>query len=246
MFYAHSLPDASESSWQTLDDHHAGVARLAAEFAVFGASRTAELLGTIHDTGKRAHSFQQRLHGKSGKVDHTSAAYAYLLREWGRGAQATEGQCIARLLAYPLLGHHGGLPDCGSAAEPGTLENRLSGPRLADIPDWKPDTMPSLPGVMDFLQELAPLMCLEGKRPDAFAVSFVLRMLHSCLVDADFLDTERFCAPSKYALRPAWPAIPQLDASLHEHLASRGFLTESPVPEAALFTGGGRRSLWHS
>lgn len=238
MFYAHSLLDAPESNWQTLDDHHAGVARLATAFAVFGAPRTAELLGAIHDTGKRSDSFQRRLRGKAGKVDHTSAAYAYLLREWGRGDQPKKGQCIARLLAYPLLGHHGGLPDCGSAAEPGTLENRLSGPRLANIPDWKPDAMPPLSGAMDFLQELAPLMCLEGKRPDAFAVSFVLRMLHSCLVDADFLDTERFCAPSKYALRPAWPTIPQLDTALREHLVRRGFLSDAPVPEAALATGG--------
>ena len=34
-----------------------------------------------------------------------------------------------------------------------------------------------------------------GWKPRAFALAFFTRMLFSCLVDADFLDTEAFVAP---------------------------------------------------
>jgi CRISPR-associated endonuclease/helicase Cas3 len=40
---------------------------------------------------------------------------------------------------------------------------------------------------------------------DAFAVAFFTRMLFSCLVDADFLDTEAFMDPEKRSTRPNWP-----------------------------------------
>ncbi len=99
MFYAHSHSSLSESGWQTLEEHHNCVSELAKSFALFGASATAGLLGRIHDTGKRSDSFQQRLHGKGGKVDHTSAAYLYLLQEWSKGSWAENGKALARLLA---------------------------------------------------------------------------------------------------------------------------------------------------
>lgn len=82
MLYGHSLPGQPESTWQTLDNHHSGVARLASSFADFGLSETAALLGGTHDIGKCSKAFQNRLRGKGGNVDHTTAAYLYLLEEW--------------------------------------------------------------------------------------------------------------------------------------------------------------------
>ncbi|WP_308621020.1 CRISPR-associated helicase Cas3' [uncultured Desulfovibrio sp.] len=237
MLYAHSLSDKPEELWQPLDAHHSGVAELAEAFAAFGAPKTAALLGKIHDTGKRSKSFQNRLRTRGGKVDHTSAAYLYLLREWARGPHAGDGVRLAQLLAYPLLGHHGGMADFGSQAESGTLVSRLSGARLRAVPDWNAASAAPLPPMETILAELAPLMCPEGRRPDAFATAFLLRMLFSCLVDADYLDTERFCARERHELRPAWPALATLEEGFFRYLEGRGFLREAAVEEAALHAG---------
>lgn len=237
MFYAHSRPGMPEESWQTLEEHQCAVARCAGAFADFGVPNTAALLGDIHDTGKRSDSFQKRLRGKGGKVDHTSAAYLYLLREWGKGPQSAHGTSLAQLLAYPLFGHHGGMADFGSQAESGTLAHRISGPRLRDVPDWKSEGVAPLPPMQDILQELAPFMCLEAKQPDAFAAAFLLRMLFSCLVDADFLDTERCCSPERHGLRPTWPALESLEAGFFQYLQDRGFLQAETVREALLHAG---------
>lgn len=237
MLYAHSFPGMPEQSWQTLEEHQNAVADRAKQFADFGASQTAALLGGIHDTGKRSDSFQNRLHGKGGKVDHTSAAYLYLMKEWGEGPQSGNGASLAQLLAYPLFGHHGGMADFGSQAETGTLMQRLSGPRLKAVPDWKAEGTAPLPSMAAILQELHPLMCLEGKRPDAFATAFLLRMLFSCLVDADYLDTESACSPDRHSLRPKWPSLESLEAGLFAYLKRMGFLQEESVQEAALCAG---------
>ena len=87
MLYGHSLPGQPESKWQTLDAHHSGVAQLASSFADFGLSETAGLLGGTHDIGKCSEAFQNRLRGKGGKVDHTTAACLHLLEEWKNSLQ---------------------------------------------------------------------------------------------------------------------------------------------------------------
>ena len=235
MLYGHSIPGQPESHWQTLEEHHTEVARLAGRFAaLWGTPETASLLGRIHDTGKRSKNFQQRLRGKHGRVDHSSAAVAYLMREWERGPRPEIGRLLARLLAYPLLGHHGGMPDYGDQTLEGSLTCRLSEKYLHSIPDWKPERCAALPNAEIFLREMQPLMCMQGKKPDAFAISFLLRMLYSCLVDADFLDTERFCSPERYALRPKRPSIASLESALFQHLAAKGFLPPAQITEEHL------------
>lgn len=237
MLYAHSHPDLPESEWQPLTEHQNGVGELAMQFAAFGTPLTAKLLGRSHDTGKRSDSFQKRLRGKAGKVNHSTAAYLYLLQEWGTGSNAPNGKILAQLLAYPLLGHHGGMADIGSQAEPGTLAYRTSDTEIRSIPDWKSDSIEPLPAVEKFLHELQPFMCPEGRRPDAFATSFLLRMLFSCLVDADFLDTERFCSPERYIRRPAWPSIDTLETRFFQHLRAKDFLKDKEVAKQALCDG---------
>ncbi len=237
MIYGHSLSGLPEGRWQTLEDHQNGVAASAERFADFGVPATAKLLGKIHDTGKRSDAFQNRLRGKGGKVDHTTAAYLYLLHAWGKGVLENEGRSLAQLLAYPLFGHHGGMPDYGSQAEPGTLKHRISGERIRAVPDWNAQSAEPLPEMGFFLKEIRPFLCLNGNRPDPFAAAFLLRMLHSCLVDADFLDTERFCSPDRHGLRPEPPSISDLEDRLLRYLHAKGFLSDEPVTEDVVFAG---------
>ncbi|MBD5538699.1 MAG: CRISPR-associated helicase Cas3' [Desulfovibrio sp.] len=236
MIYAHSMKNLPEDQWQTLAEHHEEVARLAGGFAGRWAPLTAALLGKTHDTGKTSDSFQARLRGKAARVDHTSAAWLRLMRAWARKDDPS-GELLARLLAYALLGHHGGMADFGSQAESGTLAWRLSGHRIREVPDWKPELAPALSPVDPCFQELVPLMCREGKTPDAFATAFMLRMLYSCLVDADYLDTERVCAPERHGLRQDPPALETLEERFFHFLAAKGFLPETEVSAAALAAG---------
>lgn len=181
MFYGHSLPEQPESAWQTLDEHHCGVAELASAFAGHDLAETAELLGSIHDIGKRSDSFQNRLRGKGGKVDHTTAAYLYLLEEWKNSPYPQLGEFLAETLAYPLLGHHGGMPDYGSQAEEGTLQYRIKGKRVNSVPDWKKGTLPPLPGVDTFAQQMKKfMMCDNVMNPFARCISSSYAPLLSC------------------------------------------------------------------
>jgi CRISPR-associated endonuclease/helicase Cas3 len=51
-----------------------------------------------------------------------------------------------------------------------------------------------------------------------YQLSFFLRMVYSCLVDADWLDTEAFCEPQKAASRQEWPSLADLWQRLESHL----------------------------
>ncbi|MEW6587014.1 MAG: CRISPR-associated helicase Cas3', partial [Nitrospirota bacterium] len=55
---------------------------------------------------------------------------------------------------------------------------------------------------------------------DAFSIAFFVRMIFSCLVDADFLDTEAFMNPKQSALREKWPnnVLEEMDKALTEFL----------------------------
>src|SRR5438067_854718 len=111
-FAAHT-PNAG-GQWQWLEDHLLGVAETAGQFAApFGAHELAFRAGLLHDVGKYSDEFQEYLRRcyeakRTGRaapqkgVDHKSAG-ARCAHEDRRGG-------VGGLLAYPLFGHHGGLP----------------------------------------------------------------------------------------------------------------------------------------
>lgn len=71
VFHAHSTPNPDESGWQTLPDHLNAVVELAGQSARhFGAARLAETAGKLHDLGKYADAYQQRI--RSPRVDHAT------------------------------------------------------------------------------------------------------------------------------------------------------------------------------
>lgn len=194
-YYAHTRENADESQWQTLEDHLYAVGEMAASFASsFGAADWARLMGNVHDIGKGSDAFQQRLRGKPISVDHSSAG-AQLLKE--RYKQ------IGTQLAYAVAGHHGGLPDGlvheSKAAERSTLRERLEKP--IEPYDGFASRI-SLPSLQDFAASAPDQFKRQADGKErVFDISFLVRMLYSCLVDADFLDTEQFVMPDKAHLR---------------------------------------------
>lgn len=204
--YAHSLPDCPEDRWQTLDEHLVACAKLAREFAaVFGSGPWGDSLGGNHDDGKARQAFQAYLKRSNGLLDaaydgsdhsHSGVGACWAVAKFGK---------LGRILAYCIAGHHAGLPDWAGGVTPnGALQLRLETEK----------TVLDEPAVAEWLREQGvkwsdwkPAPPWKFKPGD---VSFWIRMLFSCLVDADFLNTEAFMSPEKADVRGGHPPLADL------------------------------------
>lgn len=163
---------------QALSEHLANVSVMAGSFgASFDAEQHAQRIGTLHDAGKYSSAAQKRMADPehTSKVDHSTA-----------GAKIAFEVCRDGAGALAIAGHHGGMPDFGGRmASDGTLMGRmkkdLSG-RYDYTAFWQENTIDK--------GDLTPKWLIDRINP--FAAQFYARMLFSCLVDADFLDTEHF------------------------------------------------------
>lgn len=193
LYYAHSTP-GPEDTWERLTDHlrqtadRAGAWAAAEDAATDGCTALAGwawLAGWLHDAGKASAGFQQRLRG-GPKVDHATAG-AVLADEYG---------LVGRLLSYGIAGHHSGLPDGGALAarkagwggragfDAAAVAVPPGGPSGASTATLPPDPLP-------------------GALATGMGRAMLTRMLFSWLVDADRLETERFCQPGRAARREA-------------------------------------------
>ena len=181
-YYAHSTESENKDDWQPLEEHLGNVSDRARIFAsYFGAGKWGELCGLWHDAGKATDAFQRRLEGEPIRVDHSTFGAGLAHEKCGR---------LGPILAYAIAGHHGGMPDGGD--QEGQLHFRL---KHGKVPDDVVHLLQS-----DSPGELLPPFKLSRERA-GFSLSFFTRMLFSCLVDADFLDTEAFCNPKKSQAR---------------------------------------------
>lgn len=191
-FYAHTaegedakrLPESS-GTWQLLSAHLRNVARLAKQFArPLGLEREADLAGMLHDLGKYTARFQARLR---------NPVTIHGVNHWAAGAVwAAESRLWP--VAFGIDGHHMGLP---ALRGPQSLEQtcvRMRDVRLREEHTRCPESLPEI------LERFAadglvvptfPQRAVTGR----FAEALRTRLLFSCLVDADFLDTEEHFAP---------------------------------------------------
>jgi CRISPR-associated endonuclease/helicase Cas3 len=198
--YAHSLDGKPEREWQLLDDHLEATADLAEKFASSFAPGWGRLAGLWHDAGKYQKAFQRYIASDSDAhikgPDHASV-----------------GALIARArkappLAFAIAGHHGGLQDAEDLKC--RLERKqalLDESRAGGLPRW-----------MEEAATPTPPTCLNISDPLQF--SLWTRLLFSALVDADFLDTERFYAGG-VERESSWPSLADLKTRLDEFLDSK-------------------------
>ena len=211
-YYAHSAENQPHARWQTLADHAHKVGEMAAAFAAaFGAQEIARYTGELHDLGKYSPAFQKRLHGSSKPVDHATAGAKIVIERWGKS--------IGKMMAYCIAGHHAGLANGSDEGENRrTLKERLALQFSADIQP--------LDDIWQQEIRLPPTLVVPPLKPDihhaGFSRAFFIRMLYSCLVDADYLDTEAFYAAieNKTVERGNYPALSNLQTNLCHYLAA--------------------------
>lgn len=168
----------NNESHQTIKEHLKGTAELASEFAAkFGKQDWGYCCGMLHDIGKYSADFQEKIRGKcERKVDHSTAGARVCKEKGGKYS----------FLEYCVAGHHAGLADYGSNFDNGG-DSTLMGRRKKKISDYMVyQNEIEIPEIISDPFDLRKTM-----NPD-FSLSVFMRMIFSCLVDADFLDTEMF------------------------------------------------------
>jgi len=183
-YYAHSRGDPPRLEYQPLDEHLLNTAKMAEKFAKnVGAKQLGYWAGILHDIGKYTFEFQSYLvEQKTHRgPDHSSAGAVFSLK-------------LCELLAIPLAGHHAGLADLVDLQQ--RLKNKTQEPLIANaiqIAKQELDILQSIPTLGKHIP--------AHVRTRVASLEFFVRMLFSCLVDADYSDTESFCNPHKYLSR---------------------------------------------
>ncbi|PWI57573.1 CRISPR-associated helicase Cas3' [Sulfoacidibacillus thermotolerans] len=197
-FYAHTREDGQ---FQTLKDHLEGVADRTMRYAhVFGAGYLGYLAGILHDIGKYSFEFQERIRGTPIRVDHSTAGAQWIMNEqtWRNYLGTTHlDHYLARLIAYAIAGHHGGIKNHGTVDEEGTFSYRMA---KRDLCSWSSAWSEIEIGKQEWEVHKKALVLKWNKESPAWSYSFLGRMLFSCLVDADSIDTRDFINGADVAL----------------------------------------------
>lgn len=195
-YLAHVKQDTT-GSWlvHDLDEHLQCVGRLASSMAKdFESEEWAKAAGLWHDLGKYRKAFQSYIAKESGynpdahieqgqdRVDHSTSGAIHAIEN---------NKAIGQLMAYLIAGHHAGLPDWEmSDAGNSALSSRLDkGKKLGYRDEALRANIPQA--------VLWPEIKLGKPLGGSDGLHLWLRMLFSCLVDADFLDTEQFMSPER-------------------------------------------------
>ncbi len=173
--WAHS-PAPGGTRWHSLGEHLRGTAELARQFAgSFGGGDVAYWLGALHDVGKAACAWQEKLAavastGSPVGIDHKSLG-TRIAHERGLGA-----------FAGAIFGHHGGLIDA-----PRLL--KAFGQKLGESPGNVTSAERELPGLLPDLPDRFDHLVPAAWRAEQLVGEMALRLCYSALVDADSLDT---------------------------------------------------------
>ena len=183
LYFAHSANPTGHR--HALREHLGCVAAMAAEFAQRTPWQSeAKLAGLLHDLGKYGDLFQRRLDGLESGLDH-----------WSAGAFVAGASFSTLAAAVAIEGHHIGL----QPALPASFSARLR-----DIKARHPLGLRLSESDFTLLRQRAELDGLKFEAPSRRVIDAAtplnpdrnvapmldIRMLFSCLTDADFLDTE--------------------------------------------------------
>lgn len=205
---------AEDGRTHDLGEHLQQTAHLACEFAdAFGCRTWGRLAGLWHDLGKYSSGFQQYLLNGGPKTEHAVIGALHAVQQF---------KGLGRIFAYLIAGHHTGLPDWESDDEMGaSLKQRLGKTDLLD-------RIKCLDIPAELLHHALP-MEKPGPPASELAASLWLRMLFSCLVDADYLDTEAFFDQQQAKQRLGFPDLVALLEQFEGFMAEKQ-ATAQPTP----------------
>lgn len=193
---------------QSNETHCRQTATLCSEFAEeFGMGEWGKMIGLLHDKGKERPGFQCHIRVNSGYDSTARSDDSHLHSSAGAIlAHRLKEDCLY-WLSNPIAGHHRGLYD--------TIE--LEAMVRMELPTNVDSTLPEI------------MFRPSRAKPLPEEASHVCRMLFSCLVDADRLDTERFMNPEKNAIRRAGTTMHELKKRLDRFRTSLAHAADTPL-----------------
>lgn len=181
---------AEDGRVQSIKQHLENTANLSESYAVDICKSIARAVAKGHDIGKYSEAFQKYIDGKRSRIEHAvCGAKEYF--------KIMNNELFSYLMMYCIAGHHTGLTDGGSEAD---MEDKptLAGRMKRETEDYqsykneiileKPDTTALSKCFEQFVKDRNLIEVVE-------LYSFFTKYIFSCLTDADFIDTERFCNP---------------------------------------------------
>ena len=190
-YYAHTREDGER---QTVKAHLIGVSKLAEGFSVDFLKPLAKKASYDHDTGKYALKYQWRLDDDNIKFSH-AACGALEYKKF-----ADKNDCFAPLMEYCIAGHHTGLMDGGTDADNsdsptlnGILKRADEYTGDSDYSAYATEIEFATLTQEEITPPLNELLSTKDPTERIERYAFFTKYVFSCLTDADFLDTERFC-----------------------------------------------------
>ena len=228
-YIAHARKDGAEQSLNCHLNEVGKIAAKFAE--KLGVPDAGNLIGLLHDFGKYSADFQAYIgsatgkinpdkdeyvdfKGLKGRIDHSSAGAQWI---WGNCQKWGErGQMVGQILALCIASHHSGLIDCLKPDGDNGFSGRMDKPDkkthkkecLENVPQDYLDMLEALADkdlVQNVLKQLYKVGQVEDKFPEKpirnFNIGMFVRMLFSCLIDADRINSADFEYPENTSHR---------------------------------------------
>ena len=232
---------------QALSRHLLQVSAISARLAAkIGMERAGELVGLTHDLGKYSRAFQQYLQEQAnneamamepdlsakGSVDHSTAG-AQIVWHSLNNLSTSQARHAAEFLALCIASHHSGLIDCVKPDGSDDLSRRLN---KIDANTHRTEAWSNADAVVRERIETSladPELVLEltgacerirkknsDKIIQPFQRGLLARILFSCLIDADRIDSTDFEKPIAARFRQHSNYVPWSDliGRLENHL----------------------------
>lgn len=242
-YYAHLKGDITfDDNQHILKDHLNAVGSLCERFGTkFGAGMLSKVSGVLHDLGKYRDGFQDYIidmndgnssginwYKKSNEKTHSAAGAIYAYEKY-KG-----DPIVSRTLQHVIAGHHSGMKNWKSG-EHIVFGKKVNFSGVYDRRESNDSKLEYRQSIKNADQEILDVPVISEKFTER-NIPFMIRMVFSCLVDADSLDTEAFMNPFSANIRKKeYNNISDLYKKLRVHLkefdASRSGVSDPNVAE---------------